>query len=193
MNIAGILLAAGNSTRFGTQKLTHALPDGQQIGIQSARVMAGTVDRCLAIVRDQDRPFSDHLRRLGYDIVVQPVRDAGMGDSLALGVRAVEHADGWLVALADMPWIRQCTLKKVIDSLEAGAAIAAPTYRGKRGHPVGFSRSYRSELMRLSGDAGARQILVDHPGDLQLLEVDDPGILRDVDSPQDLQCRLPGS
>ena len=186
MNIAGILLAAGNSTRFGTQKLTRALPDGQQIGIQSARIMAGTVDHCFAIVRDQDRQFADHLKRLGYDIVVQPARDAGMGDSLALGVRAVEHADGWLIALADMPWIRQSTLRKVIDSLESGAAIAAPSYHGKRGHPVGFSRSYRSELMRLNGDTGARQILADHPCDLQMLEVDDPGILRDVDSPQDL-------
>ena len=187
MNIAGILLAAGNSTRFGTQKLAYPLPDGQQIGIKSARTMADAMDKCFAIVRKQDQEFADQLRYLGFNIVVQPARDAGMGDSLALGVRASEHADGWLIALADMPWIRQSTLKVMIDSLESGAAIAAPVYRGKRGHPVGFNHMYRSELTRLGGDTGARQILRDHPDDLQMLEVDDPGILRDVDRPQDLE------
>jgi molybdenum cofactor cytidylyltransferase len=186
VKIAGILLAAGNSNRFGTPKLTHPLPDGQQIGIQSARTMTGTVDDCFAIVREQDRRFADQLRRLGFNIVIQPLRDAGMGDSLALGVRATEQADGWLIALADMPWIRQSTLSKVVGSLKSGATLVAPHYRGERGHPVGFGRLYRSELIQLNGDAGARRVLADHPDDLQMLEVDDPGILRDVDRPQDL-------
>ena len=187
MNISGILLAAGNSTRFGQPKLTVPLSDGQQIGIQSASLLAGVLDDCIAVVRDEDQEFANQLRHLGFRIVVQPSRDAGMGDSLALGIKASNNADGWLIALADMPWIHESTLRKVIDSLQSGAAIAAPSYKGKRGHPVGFSHKYCNELMLLKGDTGARQILEDHSDDLQVLEVDDPGILRDVDNPRDLE------
>ncbi len=173
MKLSGILLAAGNSTRFGKPKLTVPLADGTQIGIQSASIMAEVLDDCIAVVRDQDQEFVEQLRQLGFRIVVQPSSDAGMGDSLALGVKASNTADGWLIALADIPWIHQSTIRKVINSLQSGAAIAAPYYMGKRGHPVGFSRLYCNELMSLNGDAGARQILKDHSVDLQILDVDD--------------------
>lgn len=186
MNIAGLLLAAGNSTRFGQHKLTFSLPDGVQVGIRSASVMAGVMDECYAVVRHQDQAFTDQLRRMGFNIVVQPSQDAGMGNSLALGVQASQHADGWVIALADMPWIQQQTLRAVISTLQAGAAIAAPCYQDKRGHPVGFSQLHRSELMLLNEDKGARQLLRDYSNHLQLVEVDDPGILRDVDKRQDL-------
>ncbi|MGE5712793.1 MAG: nucleotidyltransferase family protein, partial [Betaproteobacteria bacterium] len=92
-------------------------------------------------------------------------------------------ADGWVIALADMPAIQPDTLRRVVDALKAGAATVAPTYRGRRGHPVGFSAAMRSELLASAGDIGARSVLARHPP--QLIEVDDPGVLYDVDTPED--------
>jgi molybdenum cofactor cytidylyltransferase len=109
-----------------------------------------------------------------------------MGVSLAEGVRAASDAHGWVVALADMPYIRPDTVRVIARALAEGAAIAAPAYRGARGHPVGFARRFFDELSALRGDAGAREILHAHPDWVTLYEVDDPGVLRDIDEPSDL-------
>jgi molybdenum cofactor cytidylyltransferase len=71
--------------------------------------------------------------------------------------------------------------------LSDGAAIAAPAYRGERGHPVGFARRFFEELSALRGDAGAREILRKHPDSIALYDVDDRGVLRDIDEPSDLR------
>ena len=85
-----------------------------------------------------------------------------------------------------MPWIGHETIVKVADSLRAGANIAAPAVSGQRGHPVGFSHRHRAALAALTGDAGARGILQRNAGGLTIVDVDDPGILADVDRPDDL-------
>jgi len=107
-----------------------------------------------------------------------------MGVSLAWGVRAAPVASGWIVALADMPWIRPGTIGRVVDALRHGASIAAPARLGMRGHPVGFGADRYAELIGLTGDAGAKAVLEAHRA--QLIDTDDPGILRDVDTRQDL-------
>jgi molybdenum cofactor cytidylyltransferase len=102
-------------------------------------------------------------------------------------VRASADAHGWVVALADMPYIKPETARIIARALSEGAAIAAPAYRGERGHPVGFARRFGDELSALRGDAGAREILTAHPDWVTLYEVDDPGVLRDIDEPSDLE------
>jgi molybdenum cofactor cytidylyltransferase len=102
-------------------------------------------------------------------------------------VRAAADAHGWVVGLADMPFLRAETVRTVAKALSEGASIAAPSYRGERGHPVGFARRFLDELSALRGDAGAREILAKHPDWITLLEVDDPGVLRDVDEQSDLE------
>ncbi|HXK57970.1 MAG TPA: NTP transferase domain-containing protein, partial [Gammaproteobacteria bacterium] len=77
------------------------------------------------------------------------------------------------------------------DSVAHGAALVAPGYRGRRGHPVGFSADWGERLAALSGDAGARHLLASHRRELQLLPVADPGVLQDVDTPEEL-LRIPG-
>lgn len=110
-----------------------------------------------------------------------------MGNSLALAINASDDADGWLIALADMPWIKIETLSLVITSLHKGAKISAPQFAGQRGHPVGFSSTYRDQLLALQGDTGARSILSTHAEDVELVAVDDAGILRDIDRQEDLE------
>jgi molybdenum cofactor cytidylyltransferase len=109
-----------------------------------------------------------------------------MGASLACGVAASADANGWVVALADMPWIAARTIRAVGDAIVAGASLAAPVCRGERGHPVGFAASHRAALMALEGDEGARAILANAGTALVRIDVDDAGVLRDVDAPGDL-------
>ncbi len=109
-----------------------------------------------------------------------------MGASLAAGIAAAGGADGFVVALADMPWVAPATIRLVVEALRGGASIAAPRYQGKRGHPVGFGATHRAELVALAGDHGARAIVDAHTEVLRLVDVDDVGTLADVDVPGDL-------
>ena len=109
-NIVGVLLAAGNSTRFGSHKLGFALDAEHSIGQRSALNLISALDSCIAVVRRQDQAYIDQLEQLGFQTVVQPAPEAGMGNSLALAIRSSWQADGWLIALADMPWIKASLL-----------------------------------------------------------------------------------
>ncbi len=120
----------------------------------------------------------------GARLVTNPKPDRGMGTSLACGIAAAGDADAWLVGLADMPWIRPSTVRSLVDALREGARLVAPSYRGRRGHPVGFGAPLRDPLLQLRGDSGARVLLQEPGSRLKRIEVDDPGILLDVDAPQ---------
>jgi molybdenum cofactor cytidylyltransferase len=99
----------------------------------------------------------------------------------------VQHsadADGWLVALADMPYVRATTVTRLIDALAGGASLAAPRCAGRRGHPVGFAAYWGNALRGLSGDVGARELLARNQDQLTLVDVDDPGVLWDLDRPE---------
>jgi molybdenum cofactor cytidylyltransferase len=184
--IAGILLAAGASTRFGGDKRLFPLPDGTPIGVQAARNLLNGVDLGIAVLRPDDRQLAQRLESEGLRVVFCPGAEAGMGASLAFGVAAARDADGWLIALADMPYVRPGTVRSLADLLRAGAPIAAPYRQDRRGHPVGFNREFFAELTRLSGDEGARGLLKSHADRIRMLECADPGIFADIDAPADL-------
>lgn len=193
--IVGVLLAAGRGSRFdpsGTRlKLLETTTRGSHPGAPlagaAARTLRAVLDEVVAVVAppdaDSQRELHMLLRAEGCTLIVNPRASEGQGASIACGVSATSSADGWVIALADMPAIQPDTLRRVVDALKAGAATVAPTYRGRRGHPVGFSAAMRSELLASAGDIGARSVLARHPP--QLIEVDDPGVLYDVDTPED--------
>jgi molybdenum cofactor cytidylyltransferase len=188
----GILLAAGYSKRFGSNKLLHPLPAGSPdagtpIALAAARHFVEALPESVAVIRPRAQRVGKMLREAGCNTVVCKNAAEGMGVSLAEGVRASADAHGWVVALADMPYIKPETARIIARALSEGAAIAAPAYRGERGHPVGFARRFGDELSALRGDAGAREILTAHPDWVTLYEVDDPGVLRDIDEPSDLE------
>jgi len=190
--VRGILLAAGYSKRFGSNKLLQALPAGEPgagtpIGLAAAKHLLEALPESIAVVRPRAQRLGKILRDAGCNTVVCKNANEGMGTSLAAGVRAAPEADGWVVALADMPFIRTETVRTVARAISEGAAIAAPVYRGERGHPVGFARRFLNELSSLHGDDGARQFIKQHPEWVKLFEVDDPGAVRDIDKPSDLE------
>ena len=186
MKVVALLLAAGSASRFGSDKLLHRLTHGVPIAIQSARHLRKEIEEVVAVVR----PGAEELRQAfaaeGVRSVACERADEGMGASLACAARASEQADGYLIALADMPFIRPSSIEAVRDALVAGADLVAPYFRARRGHPVGISARYRSELEALSGDEGAKKLLSAHADRLVKIPVGDPGVIRDIDKPSDL-------
>lgn len=188
-DVCGVLLAAGRGRRFGSRpdKLLAPLADGTPIGVAAARNMLAALDTLYAVIAPGHQALAEALAATGAQLVVNPHAELGMGTSLACGVAASGSAPAWLVGLADMPWIQPASVAALVAALGEGATLVAPAYRGRRGHPVGFGTDWREALLQLDGDRGARGLLGRNAARLQLIEVDDPGILKDVDTPADLR------
>jgi len=197
--IAGILLAAGRGERFGGDKLlakaeaaAHAgRPaltdlDGECIGVLACRNLMEAMPRVVAVVRPDDAALAKALSAAGARIVRCANADDGMGASLACGVQSTKDATGWIIALGDMPWIEPSTISRVVSAIAAGAVVAAPFHRGRRGHPVGFGAGCFEKLAVLTGDDGAKSVVASCADRLVRIDVDDAGALRDVDRPSDL-------
>jgi molybdenum cofactor cytidylyltransferase len=194
--IVGVLLAAGRGARFDPhgrrlkllEPATRGPHRGEPLAVAAARTLLSAVDEVLAVVAPAADARHERLRRLlateGCTTFENAQADEGQGTSIACGVAATGPVAGWVIALADMPAIATATVLAVAECLRSGAVTVAPAYRGQRGHPVGFAAALRQELLALSGDTGAREVLVRHPP--RLIEVDDPGVLYDVDVSEDL-------
>ncbi len=190
-DIVGILLAAGSGTRFGSDKLLHRLPDGTPMAIAALERLRPACSSVVAVVR----PGADALASLLADarcIIVWSIdAQAGMGHSLAAGIKSTPKAAGWIVALADMPFITSESHQKVADALAAGASLAATQFQERQGHPVGFAKNWFAQLTALTGDRGGKILLENHRTDLVLCPVDDPGVVWDIDRTADLDS-IPG-
>ncbi|HXE46773.1 MAG TPA: nucleotidyltransferase family protein [Ramlibacter sp.] len=164
-----LVLASGRGERFvasgGTGSKLHALLGGKPV-----------LERTLDAVRASGLPW--HLEDAGHE---------GMGDSIAAAVRATQDATGWLILPGDLPLIRPQTLQAVAAALENNAVVLAH-YRGQRGHPVGFGASCRDALLLLQGPQGAALVVRAQAtiNPVAQLELDDPGIVIDIDTLQDL-------
>lgn len=205
----GVLLAAGHGRRYaaiapGQDKLLALLDDGTPVALACARALRQATARTIAVLRADQTALRALLESEGCEIVVVKADANGMGDSLATAARyLMQGAQGvrdeqdiqamqaqdqpaqsaCLIALADMPWLRADTCMQVAAATRRHR-IVAPTWQGRRGHPVAFARDLWPELAALSGDVGARSVLMRHP--VHELAVDDPGVLTDVDAPGDL-------
>lgn len=186
MKLVGLLLAAGTASRFGSDKLLHLLPHGVPIAVQAARHLRKELEQVLAVVNSRSGDLAAILRVEGCEVTICPNADEGMGASLACAVRAAGAADGYVVALADMPFVRPSSIAALRDALIGGAALAAPYFHARRGHPVAIAGRFRAELEGLGGDEGARRIVARHEAELVKIPVGDPGVIRDIDRPADL-------
>lgn len=185
-----LLLAAGHGRRFaverpGADKLAVDLArDGrvQPLLLHSLDALLGQGSEVLLVCSPGREALAEQARQRGAR--VEYVHSQGLGESLAHGVSAGgPRAGGWLVALADMPWIRRDSIARVLQAMSP-RHVCLPTYQARRGHPVGFPGAALEALSSLAGDQGARHVLQQWP--VHELALDDPGILRDVDRPADL-------
>jgi molybdenum cofactor cytidylyltransferase len=188
--VAGLLLAAGRGSRFdesGRHNKLLATLGGVTVAARSAARLGEVVEHRLAVIRPDSDALRQQLEAMGC--VVSECADAelGMGHSLAHAVsEAIRRFDpgAALIMLADMPFIEAATLQALIEAATASEVIAAPRFNGQRGQPVLFGRAHFAALQRSSGDRGAIHLLREHP--VTYVDVDDPGVLQDIDRPEDL-------
>lgn len=184
----GILLAAGRGRRFdasGQQdKLLQTLANGKSVAQCSAMHMLAALPEVLAVIRPGNDMLSAQLSSLNIQCLVCADADAGMANSLKHALRTSADSAGWIIALADMPFVSPGTISALLTALQDGAGIVVPVYQGRRGNPVGFAQHYLPQLLALEGDMGARNLLLSEA--VVQLDVDDAGIHRDIDVVGDL-------
>jgi molybdenum cofactor cytidylyltransferase len=180
-----VVPAAGRGSRFGGpgHKLEQPFEDGTVLGA----TLRHAIQTQLAVVVVTTAALAAEVGRhvAARDILVLSGGDAarGMGYTIAAGVAERSGAPGWLVLPGDMPLVRPGTMLAVATALEQHPVVYAQ-YKGRRGHPVGFAAELYSELIQLDNDDGARRVVARYPAYGQ--DVDDPGVLMDVDTPADL-------
>lgn len=192
----GILLAAGFSRRFGSaDKLLQPLPDGRPIALASAEHLIQAIPISIAVLRAENKALAALLVNAGLNVIFCKEHEQEMADSLTTAIRysaslfsnSLEIVqDGFVIALADMPFIKPDTIRAVANKVATGASIVIPIFQNQRGHPVGFSEKFRSELENLQGGQGARSVIQRYTDALEFLPTDDSGILADIDTPADL-------
>ncbi len=184
-----IVLAAGGGFRFtgAGHKLAQPMRDSTVLGTTLDQVVSCRLPAIVITTAALADLAARHVA--SRDVIVLPQVDSnspeplGMGYSIAAGVAARANSPGWLILPADMPLVQPSTLLAVASQLEHHAAAFAQ-YRGRRGHPVGFSAELYSELIVLSGGDGAKRLLSRYPA--VAVEVDDRGVLLDIDTESDL-------
>tara|TARA_R110002073_G_scaffold6938_9_gene40214 strand:+ start:2566 stop:3153 length:588 start_codon:yes stop_codon:yes gene_type:complete len=192
--IGAIILAAGSSRRFGDDKRKSRLPSGQLLLEESIHKAASVIDEVLVVLRFGDKDFAGQLAtQLKNDDVTYycaPDSAKGMGHSLANGITKVQHWDAAMVFLGDMPFVQAETVESLLAEYEfrkqSTAPIVVPSRHGHRGHPVLFAKEYFAQIAQISGDTGARDVIKAHPEQVFEVEVEDPGVIRDIDTPEDL-------
>lgn len=186
--IVGLLLAAGRGLRFDSsgvrRKLLQPLPtaSGQTVLATAAGNLAAVLPVCVVLRGDA----ADLITQIaGHAWVQCETADDGMAASLVCGLQQTADAAGWVIALADMPYLQTTTIQALASALREGADIAVPTYQGRRGNPVGFSCKHLPQLLALRGDQGARSLLQAFP--VSEVPVHDPGIHQDIDTVADIR------
>lgn len=189
--VAGVLLAAGTSTRFGAANKLLATVDGEPVVRHAARTLVESgVDPVVVVLGHEADRVRAALEGLSVETAVNEAYDTGQASSLRTGIRAIRRhdvdPDAALVALGDMPFVSPTTIDALVTAYaaDAGDAIAA-AFDGSRGNPVLFDERFFGVLADVDGDIGGREILLEDDASV-LLAVDDPGVRRDIDVPEDL-------
>ena len=186
--IGAIILAAGNSRRFGADKRKARLPNGKMVVEQTIENVLAAFADVLLVLRSDDVEFSAQIgaRFPTLKRCLAPESNLGMGHSLAYGVSQIDDWQGAFVCLADMPHIRPCTYRLLQESLTDRMTIVTPSYEGRRGQPTGFGSAYFTEIETLTGDQGAKSILKQNVARIVVVESGDTGLVTDIDREADL-------
>jgi len=197
--IAALVLAAGGSRRMGRPKMLLPLPGGTVLATVVSRLLAAPVDRIVVIVGHEAAAvragagLPDDARVMVLD---NPDWNEGLSSSLRRGLLACPEADALVVALGDQPGVDAEVVRRLVEAWRQGARLAVPVQgrsgdgsASRAGHPVLFDRSLRGELLALTGDVGAREVLHRHWD--EAARIDAPG-LPDLDTEEDYRAFLEG-
>ncbi len=182
MRIGALLLAAGLSTRFGDTKLLATLYNGSTVFAQTYDRLSAAIEDVVVITRPE---LANALKLHGTQIQIFANAHEGIGATLAFGIQFATHWDACFVCLGDMPFVSTATYSRLLESADPNL-IVVPEYNGTRGNPVVFGGMHFNSLTKLRGDSGGKLILAERSNHLRLIQVADPAVLMDIDTPEDL-------
>lgn len=183
-----IVLAAGASRRMGRPKLELDLGGTTVLERSVHNLSRASIDRVRVVVA----PDATFAASEAVELVVNSDRDSGLASSLKAGLRDLPAGTKVvLVALADKPFVLPETIRKLLDVFDGGdAKVVYPVYRGEQGHPVLWDSTLVDELLEVDGDRGAKAVLDAHRVEAVAVDVEDPGVCVDIDTPDDYRAAL---
>jgi molybdenum cofactor cytidylyltransferase len=189
MNIAGIVLAAGRSSRMGKRNKLLELVDGKPMVacIAKTALESGAVCPVIVVAGFEANRVADALHGLDVTIVNNQHFEQGLSTSLLAGLSALPpDCDGALILLGDMPLIEASDIATLIAAAKDRNAICIPVNNGEMGNPILWGAAYFAEMMRLTGDSGAKQLLAKHRDSIVEVPIASDRIFTDIDTPSDL-------
>lgn len=188
--IAGLILSGGASRRMGSPKalLIH---QGETFLDRLIRVLSRVCDPVAVVLGyGAERIRSGTTRAAQVSIAINPDPERGMLSSLQCGIAILPaEADAILFTPVDYPSIAEATVTRLAECIaQRNSPVTIPVYRGKRGHPVCITREVARELLALPATAQARDVIRSYYPATNFVEVDDPGILNDVDVPEEYRA-----
>ncbi len=183
------MLAAGASSRMGAvNKLLLPLGESTVLEQTLAAALASEADEVWVVTGHESERVEAVLQPLGVRIVYNPTYEKGMTSSIQAGVRVSGTNTGaYLICPGDMPYLKPAHINLLIrqfNSKNDQPCILAPVYNGKRGHPVLFSKHFHDEILAHDDPDGCKSIIQRHAGQLMLIEIENDGILHDIDTPE---------
>lgn len=177
-----LILAAGSASRFGSDKRLFAI-DGIPMLSRTLDAYLKVFERVAAVIRPGETAVAALVQRAGCDVVEAADAAEGQSRSLAAGIAAFSDAPALVIGLGDMPFVLPSTLRTLVHEMAASPVyIVRPRHDGRPGNPVGFPAHTFAALARIEGDRGARQVIAASDR-VRLVDVDDHGVLADVDRP----------
>ena len=197
--ISAIVLAAGESRRMGRAKQLLEWEGKSLLDRVLENLQGSRVDEVILVLGHEAEEIRKKVDTCGARVVINNGYKEGMITSIHQGLKVLsEKAEAFFIVLADQPGIGPEIFNRLISEWQKTIPlrkIILPTYRGRRGHPALFSVKYREEALRLKGEVGLRQILLEHPEDIVTVELNAASILQDIDTPEDyrqLKSKSPG-
>lgn len=191
--IAGLILAAGRSQRMGPINKLLIDIDGVPLIVRVVDAVRHSSAAPVVVVVGHDKErLEETLGVYPISIVHNHEYHLGLSSSLRRGLVALPHdIDGVLVCLGDMPRLKPDHIEQLIKAFDPHKrTICVPMFQGRRGHPVLWDRQYFGDLQTLTGDVGARRLLTQYASRVHYLEMADPGVLIDIDSPAALRAAI---
>lgn len=188
--IIGVILAAGESSRMGRPKALLSIEGVSFIDRIVSALRATKVGEIIVVLGHNAEEMAQKIGHLHVRVLINRDYKMGQLSSLLLAIRAIDAArqdvDGILVHLVDHPYLSSSLVDMMIERFyDSGKLIVVPRYKGRRGHPVIFSRSLFAELLRTPLEEGAKAVVHAHRGETLEIETDEPGVTVDIDTPEE--------